>query len=168
MKKFSLLLPLLLIGMSLNAQSTMNTMSFDPQVGSPSATLDDIAWMEGHWKGEAFGGIIEEIWSPPAAGSMMCSFRLIIDGKVSFYEIVTITEENGSLMLRLKHFDDDLKGWEEKDESIDFPLVKVSPGKIYFDGFTFEKVSDDEIIIYVIIDNSEGSYEKAFPYKRVK
>lgn len=150
------------------AQNFKNTVPFKSENGSPEATLDDIAWLEGHWKGEAFGGIIEEIWSPPAGGSMMCSFRLIIDGEVNFYEIVTITEENNSLMLRLKHFDNDLKGWEEKDETVEFPLVKVSPGKIYFDSFTFEKKSEDEITIYVVVENSEGRYEQTFPYKRVK
>lgn len=162
-----LLLVLWVMPIPVTAQIFEHTLQYDESVGSPEATLSDISWIEGHWRGEAFGGITEEIWSPPMAGSMMCSFRLIVDGEVEFYEMVTITEENGSLMLRLKHFNTDLTGWEEKEETVDFRLVRVSPDKVYFDGFTFERLSDDEIVIYVVVGNEEGEYEQAFPYRRV-
>ena len=66
--------------------------------------LENIRWIAGNWKGEAFGGITEENWSEPSGGSMMATFKLISDGKVNFYEIETISEENNSLILRLKHF----------------------------------------------------------------
>lgn len=155
------------IPLDLCAQDFKNTLQYDENAGSPNATLNDIAWMEGHWRGEAFGGITEEIWSPPMAGSMMCSFRLIVDGEVQFYEIVTITEENDTLMLRLKHFNRDLTGWEEKEETVDFRLVKLTPDKVYFDGFTFERISDNEIVIYVVVGNEAGEYEQAFPYSRI-
>ncbi len=42
-----------------------NTFSFPENGNSPKSDLTEIAWMEGHWKGEAFGGITQEIWSPP-------------------------------------------------------------------------------------------------------
>jgi hypothetical protein len=99
----------------------------------------------------------------------MCVFRLISEGKVEFYEIVTITEENNSLMLRLKHFHHDLKGWEEKDETVDFPLVKIENNRAWFQGFTFEKISEDELNIYVMIGNKDGeAREMKFPYKLYK
>ena len=78
----------------------------------PKATIEDIAWLAGHWKGNALGGVSEEIWSPPQAKSMMGSYRLIKnDTLVVFYEIVTITEDGQSLTLKLKHFNTDLTGW---------------------------------------------------------
>ena len=149
--------------------STPNTISADTIAGfeSPPSTLQDIAWVQGHWQGEAFGGIVEEVWTPPLGGSMMCAFKLVVNNEVRFYEIVTLSEENGTLMLRLKHFHKDLKGWEEKDETVDFPLVKVTPGKMFFDGFTFEKISDDEMNIYVIISQEGKEREAKFNYKRV-
>lgn len=144
-----------------------NTMFYDTSVGSPNATLDDVAWVQGHWKGEAFGGIAEEIWSPPLGGSMMCVFRLLVNDEVNFYEICTLVEEKETLVLRLKHFHSDLKAWEEKNETVDFKLVKVTPGKVFFDGFTFERISDNEINLYVLIDSHGEKSEVKFNYHRV-
>ncbi|MEQ9591093.1 MAG: DUF6265 family protein, partial [Cyclobacteriaceae bacterium] len=79
---------------------------------------------------------------------------------VSFYELVTIVEENETLLLRLKHFDKNLHGWETKDETIDFRLVKVMPNRVYFDEFTFERISKNEINIYVMIGSQDGSSEE--------
>lgn len=137
-------------------------------MSSPPATLQNVEWMVGHWRGEAFGGITEEIWSPPLGGSMMCSFKLVSDGKVSFYEIVTLSEEAGSLIIRLKHFHGDLKGWEEKDKTIDFPLVKIEGNRAYFDGMTFERTSADELTVYVMIGKKGEEKEVKFPYRRVR
>lgn len=169
MKKWLLLvLALILLGNSGYAQDAFpNTQRMDSVMTSPTATLQDISWIQGHWKGEAFGGIVEEIWTPPLGGSMMCAFKLVVDEEVRFYEIVTITEEENSLMLRLKHFHKDLKGWEEKDETVDFPLVKITPEKMFFDGFTFERISDNEMNIYVIIGDEGKEQEAKFNYKRV-
>jgi len=159
----------LLTSMSVLGQENFpNTLSYDKEVGSPKANINSLSFIVGHWKGEAFGGITEEIWTPPLGGSMMCTFKLVIDDQVKFYEIETISSIDGSLILRLKHFHSNLKGWEEKDETVDFKLVKVSDDKIYFDDFTFEKISDDEINMYVVIEDGEEREEIKFNYKRVK
>jgi len=160
MKKF---LILFLISLTCEAQ---NTLSLEEGAESPKADLSQISWVEGHWRGEAFGGITEEIWSPPLGGSMMFSFKLVSDGVVQFYELGHIQEVNGTLLLQLKHFHGNLKGWEEKDETVDFKLVKIESNKVYFDDFTLEKVDDDEINVYVIIKEKESSQEVKFNYKR--
>ena len=165
---WSMVVLLLFFATSLKAQENFsNTMTLQPGEKSPEATLEDIAWIQGHWRGEAFGGITEEIWTPPLGGSMMCAYKLVVDGEVDFYEIVTISEIGNTLILRLKHFHKDLKGWEEKDETVDFPLVKVSKDKMFFDGFTFEKISENEMNVYVDIGGKEGKKEMKFNYKRV-
>ena len=87
-------------------------------VGAVVAKIEDVAWIKGHWKGEAFGGNAEEIWSEHAVGAMMGMFRLTSDGKTSFYELMVIREVNNSLILQLKHFHHDMKGWEEKDQTL--------------------------------------------------
>lgn len=131
--------------------------------------IENIAWIAGTWKGEAFGGITEEIWSEPSGGSMMATFKLIVDGKVSFYEIEIIREIENSLILQLKHFNNDLKGWETKDETIDFPLIEITQNKATFKGMVFEKLNDKEMNVYVDIHNDDGSIENIkFNYKRMK
>lgn len=167
--KLILLLCFFSITISLNAQNTFaNTLSLTDSVSSPKASFKDISWIQGHWRGKAFGGITEEVWSPPLGGSMMCMFKLVVNNKVSFYELVTLTEENNTLMLRLKHFHGNLKGWEEKDKTIDFRLVRVTENKVYFDKFTFERVSDTEMNIYVVISNKGKEDEIKFTYQKVK
>ena len=144
-----------------------NTVSFEEGTTSPEATLLDVEWMTGHWKGEAFGGITEEIWSPPLGGSMMFSFKLVVNGMVNFYELGHIKEVGGTLLLQLKHFGGDLKGWEEKSDTVDFKLVKLEPNKVFFDDFTLERISDQEINLYVVVGDDEGNQEEVqFNYKR--
>lgn len=151
---------------SLNAQDTAPDTESIPQ--SPTASLTDVAWLQGHWQGQAFGGVTEEVWTPPFGGSMMGAFKLVVDDEVKFYELLTITEEDHTLMLRLKHFHGDLRGWEEKDESISFPLVELGKDKVFFDGFTFEKVDDDEMIVYVRMQDNEGRTRgQWFSYRRL-
>ena len=147
---------------------SQNTLKLEGNA-SPNATINDVKWISGHWQGEALGGITEEVWTTPLGKSMMGSFKLVTDDIVQFYELCTITEENNSLLLRIKHFDKDLKGWEEKDASTEFPLVKIEKNKVFFDRLTFEKVSEDELNIYVIF-NEEGKeeVEMKFNYKLIK
>lgn len=130
------------------------------------AKLSDVSWIAGHWRGEAFGGMTEEVWTPPLGDSMMCTFKLVKDNKVQFYEICQIREENESLILRLKHFHGDLKGWEEKNDRVEFPLVKVEEKAAYFDGFTMKKISDNQIVMYVMIGDEGQEKEYEFKYFR--
>jgi len=148
-------------------KASENILTLDSLSTSPKANINDVAWISGTWKGEAFGGITEEIWSEPMGDSMMASFKLVSDGKVQFYEIEIIRELKESLILQLKHFNGDLKGWETKDETVDFPLVKITDNNIYFDGMTFEKVSDNEMNVYVLMHEKDGSTnEMKFNYKK--
>ncbi len=143
-----------------------NTLRFNEGNSSPRATLDAVSWVSGHWRGEAFGGITEEIWSPALGNSMMFSFKLVVDDKVVFYELGAITETDSTLLLQLKHFEPDFKGWEEKEESETFKLVKIEGNRVYFNNFTFEKINEDEINLYVLIENKGTSEEVKFNYKR--
>ncbi len=146
--------------------SQNNTLPFNEDNPSPKATLDAVSWVSGHWRGEAFGGIIEEIWSPPLGNSMMFSFKLVVKDKVIFYELGGITEKDGTLLLQLKHFAPDFKGWEEKEESEVFELVKIEGNRVYFDNFTFEKINEKEINLYVVVENKGTPEEVKFNYKR--
>jgi len=169
MNRFQLILTALLIinVTPILGQSEMsNTMNYYDSLGYVAANLSQLAWLQGHWVGEVFGGPAEEVWTPPLAGSMMCVFKHVIDGKVNFYEILTISEEKGSLILRLKHFDNKLKGWEEKDVTRDFRLVKIENDIAYFDGLTFKKLDDEKMNLLVMINRDGTEEELIFEYRR--
>jgi len=122
---------------------------------SPKTAINDASWLSGYWQGKGLGGITEEIWSKPSAGSMVGVFKLVVNNKIKFYEIITLYEENNSLLMRIKHFTNDLIAWEEKDETVDFKLVKAEKNKLIFDGLTLEKVSEYEMNVYLILEGKE-------------
>ena len=147
---------------------TERTFKLKPGARPPAATIADMAWLAGHWTGQALGGTSEEMWSPPAHGTMMGMYRLLRDGKPVFYELLTLVEENGSLVLRLKHFNADLTGWEEKDKSLSFPLVAKEPGAMHFEAMTF-RPQGKTLTVYLAIGQKDGSVkEETFGYTRVE
>jgi len=171
MRKSNLIIIPLFLSVSLTCfgqDKFENTLQFDPAAGSPKADLSAVAWIAGHWRGEALGGVTEEIWTPPLGGSMMAAFKLVVNGQVKFYELETIMQEGETLILKLKHFSSNLHGWEEKDGTVDFKLVKVTDDKVYFDGMTFESVSSEEMNVYVIIGEEGQEQETKFNYRKVQ
>lgn len=149
---------------------TENTLRADGSTPPPAASIGDVAWLTGRWSGEGLGSVAEETWLPPAGDAMAGVFRLVGEDGVQFYEIVTLRVEAGSLVLRLKHFGPDLVGWEEREETVDFPLVARGDDTLWFDGLTMKRVSDDEMHIWVAL-GSEGdseAQEAHFRYRRVE
>ena len=96
-------------------------------------TLDDLAFMVGSWQGNGDGYHIEEVWSRPSGDNMMGMFRYVQEGKGVFYEMMLIEQTVDGPVLRLKHFNAGLIGWEEKDEVISMPLVHVSKSEAVFE-----------------------------------
>jgi hypothetical protein len=143
------------------------TLSLAPGAASPPAALGRIAWMAGHFRGELLGGVGEEHWCAPSTGSMMGVFKLIKEGAVVFYEILTISEEDGSLVLRIKHFSPDLASWEEKEECFRAPLVQLSGDTVWFDGFTYIRESDSVVRHIIRRRSREGEVsELEVEYRR--
>ena len=146
---------------------TEHTLQLADGATGPPAKVTDFAWLEGHWEAEALGGTANEIWSAPAGGTMVGMFRLIKDGEAAFYEIFTLTQEGSTVLIRLKHFNSDLTGWEEKDETVDFPLVAFDKDQAWFDGLTYLRRGPDEIQVYLAMHTEDGVQEVPFAWKRV-
>ena len=146
-----------------------NTLKLDEGMLHPTAKIEDAAWIAGSWSGDAFGGTFEEVWSTPSGGTMMGMFKLVKDDKIGFYEILTISEKSNSLVLKLKHFNANLTGWEEKDDYLSFPLVKISEKEVNFEGMTFRKKDLDTIEVFLAMKHDDGTIsEVEFVYNRAK
>jgi Domain of unknown function (DUF6265) len=153
-------------------KKTEHTLKLGVGRASPPATLADISWLAGHWTGNAFDGLCEEIWSPPRHGAMMGMFRLINHGKTTLYELMTLVEEQGSLILRLKHFGPKLNGWEEKAKTVDFKFVGKQDGAVHFEGLTFKPEGKPEgktgVTIYLAVEQKGDKVEEeVIRYTRV-
>ena len=149
--------------------NTENTLKLAEGQAGEKASAADMAWLAGSWIGTGLGGVSEEIWSKPSGGIMMGTYRLLKDGKPVFYEMLWLMEAEGTLILRLKHFSPDLVGWEDKDKSVDFKFVKRDAKRMYFSGLTFERVSNDDLNIYLALRQRDGTLkEEVFRMKRSK
>ncbi|MGI9627793.1 MAG: DUF6265 family protein [Longimicrobiales bacterium] len=149
---------------------TDNTLTRDSTVTEVvQGTVAEMSWLTGHWRGQALGGVVDEVWLEPTEGAIAGMFQLATEEGVQFYEIFAIREVEGSLVLNLKHFNADIGGWEEKEETEDFHLLKLEPRAAYFDGLTYRSVSDNEIEAFVVVTNNDGSVsEYQFRYQRVE
>lgn len=166
-----LLMAVLFLPGTLLAQSSLtpNTLKLDQTSGRPKATLSDVSLLIGHWKGEFLGALAEELWLPSAGGSMLGVFRLYDEKKAMFYELMTLVEEEGSVSLKLKHFNPDLKGWEEKDGMVTFRLVKASKDGVWFEGLTYRKLEDGSIRGFIAFSQKDGTVtENTFTFHPVK
>lgn len=129
-----------------------------PAAASPrNATIDDAAWLAGRWVGEGLGGQVEEVWSPPAGGQMVGHFRLVRNGAPAFYELCLIDVTADGIRLRVKHFNPDFTGWEERDGWHSFAPVGAMPGQLRFEGLTFRREGDALIIDIRITDSATGT-----------
>lgn len=68
------------------------------------AALNDLAWLEGKWGGEAFGGYGEEIWTSPKGNCVIGMYRNTADGETRVLEFLILEECAGEISLRFKHF----------------------------------------------------------------
>jgi hypothetical protein len=148
-------------------QATETRTAPEGHVPPPAAVLQ-LDWLAGIWTGEGIGGApATEVYSPPGGGSLAGHFvQQDREGGVQFFEIMQIAEVDGSLVYRLKHFDEDLVGWEEKDRHLSFPLVAIEPNAVYFSGLTLRR-EGDTLISAVLVRQADGSTsEYVFRYIR--
>lgn len=164
------MLPLASLAQAPGGASTPNTVRLAAGAPRPAARMADFSWLVGRWHGEGLGGVIEEVWSEPAGGAMVGYFRLVQNGKPSFYEIMTLVEAENSVEMRLKHVNPDMTGWEEKADFVTFRLVRQDASGAYFEGLTFRRTDPDRIDGYLALRNrTTGAVrEEHFVYRRVR
>jgi len=170
MKVFlSFVVTVLIFVISIPAQvkNTENTLKLSEAQASEKATIADAAWLSGSWRGTGLGGVSDETWSRPEGGIIVGTYRLFKDGKPVFYEMMWLLEVDNTIILRLKHFNPDLTGWEEKDKTVDFTFIKKDGKRLYFSGLTYEQASKDELNIYLALRQRDGTLkEEVFRMKR--
>ncbi|MFY0651393.1 MAG: hypothetical protein JXQ96_05140 [Cyclobacteriaceae bacterium] len=136
------------------------------QSDQTESKLSEFSWLAGSWIGDGFGGISEEMWSEPTVGSIIGTYKHYNDGKVVFYEFMAITEVEGKISLKLKHFNPDITGWEEKDDFVEFPFVQSSKNKIEFKGLVYELMSENEMEVRLKMRRKGEIVTEVFHFKR--
>lgn len=96
------------------------------------AVLKRLSFLSGNWVSETPEEVQEEIWSPVSGNSLMGSFRIVKHGRPVFYEFWAVELDDHGPVLKLKHFNANLVGWEEKNASIKLPLVTSAENDAVF------------------------------------
>lgn len=136
-------------------------------VSAETGTVDDMAWLAGHWTGTGLGGHCTETWSPADNGVMLGTFRLVREGKPVFYEFIAVGMFDGKLAMRLKHFHPDITGWEQPEKFVEFKHTKTDGNTIEFEGLRFVRDGADKVTIYLKLRSKDGSVrEEKFEMRR--
>jgi hypothetical protein len=147
-----------------------------PAPAPAKAAVDDLAWIAGAWGGTLNGRTIEQHWMRPAGGSMVGMYRSIRDGRATLYEILAIEARDGEVFLRIKHFAPGagLVSREEKDQSVDYALVKAESRTAVFEGtgaaparVTFHGPSPEALTITVEGERDGKRSATEFKYRRL-
>jgi len=147
---------------------TEHTFRLQDSEQGQKADIKAVSWLVGAWHGNAFGDLFEETWNPPSGGTMVGMVKFLEDGKPNFYELMLITEENDSLVLKVKHFSSDFSAWEEKPDYVSFPLVKIEPDAIHFSGLSYYRQKNGSIIAYLAMKRGDEYKEERLIYKPTK
>jgi len=116
-------------------------------------SLSDLRLMVGQWQGEVEGSFAEEFWSAPQGDSMMCIYRSVKDGKTEMYELVVIEATAQGPVMRLKHFNPGLIGWEEKAQVYSYPLISLKRDEAVFENsdkktrLTYRRTAPDSLAV---------------------
>lgn len=132
----------------------------EPDQSPGKGKVNDFSWMVGYWSGVGFGGECEEVWMPAKDDHMVGTFRFWDEGKLVFSEFMNLIQDGESVSMKLKHFNPDLTGWEEKEEWTTFKLIELQENKVWFDGLTIERIGDEMIYQLMLTENGEKKVEE--------
>ena len=81
------------------------------------------------------------------------------------YEITLITEEEGTLNLKVKHFNADFSAWEDKEDYVRFRFIKAEEDAVHFSGISFYKVGENELNAYLVMRDGDDIREGRIVYR---
>ena len=70
----------------------------------PPAKISDLAWMTGTWSAPLGANTLEENWTTPSNGNIASMVRMSGPNGVSMWEVITIEEKDGSLMMNIQQW----------------------------------------------------------------
>lgn len=94
------------------------------------AKLEELAFLEGHWRGELKSGRMEEYFSSIDAGMIMGMFRMIDHrGQIQVVELELFRQVGDHIEYRFRHFSGELNAWEAPKEPLALRLVEKSDNR---------------------------------------
>ena len=158
MHKSLLLLAVALLGVAAHAQAP-----------AAKPTLQDLAWLAGHWRIEQADRLVDEQWMAPQAGLMMGMARNVQAGKVREYEFTLLRQEpNGDIFYVAS---------PSKQSEARFKLTSLRKGEAVFENpehdfpkkIIYAQQADGSLLAAIEGPGRDGQPRRVeYPFKRVK
>jgi uncharacterized protein DUF6265 len=152
----------------LAASSSTLTAQQPPAAPAQPATLAQLAWIAGHWVDDSGGNLSEEIWTAPSGDSMLGMWRYVARGRMQISELLSIKEEDGGPVFRLRHFDPRMAAREEKDTPLALKLVSIREREAAFEGpgqptgtvrLTYRRTGPDTLAVTLDRDGTSQGFQ---------
>jgi hypothetical protein len=96
----------------------------------PPATIGDLAWMTGNWAGNLGPNQLEENWIMGEGGSIAAMVRMTGAGATSMFEMITVEEVEGSLVLHIQQWDPGMVPRTESAQKME--LAEIGENSVKF------------------------------------
>ena len=100
----------------------------------PAATIDQLDWMTGNWAGQLGRNQLEENWIATEGGSIAAMVRMTGGGSTSMFEMITIEEVDGSLVLNIQQWDPGFKPRTATPQTME--LEEITANSVKFRAVT--------------------------------
>jgi hypothetical protein len=130
------------------------------------ASVRELAFMAGNWTLKHEWGDMEETWSAPMGDNLVSTFRCVKEGKVVFYEFMTVEQTDSIPVLYLRHFNKGSIGWEDKDKPYLMPATKITKNEVVFKSLdktviiTYRRVGPQKLDCILDEKDKDGKWKK--------
>jgi Domain of unknown function (DUF6265) len=132
-------------------------------------TLQDFAWLAGHWRIEKDDVLVDEQWMAPAGGLMIGMARTVRGGKVREYEFTLLRQEpNGDILYIAS---------PSRQTETAFKLTSLSDGTAVFENpqhdfpkkIVYARLADGSLLAAIEGPGRDGKPRRVeYPFQRVK
>ena len=132
-------------------------------------TLQDFAWLAGHWRIEDGDRVVDEQWMAPAGGLMIGMARNVQAGKVREYEFTLLRQEpNGDILYIAS---------PSKQTETAFKLTSLRDGEAIFENpqhdfpkkVVYARRADGSLLAAIEGPGRDGKPRRVeYPFERVK
>ena len=96
----------------------------------PTASIEQLGWMTGNWAGNLGPNQLEENWIATEGSSLMAAVRMTGNDATSMFEMITIEEVDGSLVLHIQQWDPGMKPRTESAQEME--LAEITGNSVKF------------------------------------
>jgi len=139
----------------LSVIAMLAVLSSASSLAQPDASIDQLDWMTGNWAGQLGPNQLEENWIATEGGSIAAMVRMTGGGSTSMFEMITIEESEGTLVLNVQQFDPGFVPRTESPQQMILEEITANSVKFRavteggFDTLGYSNPDADSFIIHI-------------------